>query len=1115
MDGAQLDEYEVQLKELFDGFDGNGSGSLCQEELSDLCQALHLEEVALALLRELVQEGSLSDRVHFEQFKDALILVLSTTPGGQLSNEENSQEPDSSQANPKFVKDGKRYGRRSLPEFGESIEGFAEVSETEPAAPEENPQNAPPRDGCRHWKTSTQYSEEYEAEGQLRFWNPDDPGTPHSVPPPSPDWLEERLGAVCEELGVSRQGYTGCRQPVSMCEQLGLAGLDDIFTNLDPDGMMSVQDFISGVLRNGKPPTPSASTPYQQLKRRLSTQSFDESGRRTATPSAMTSTIALRLFSGLDDGSGYTNAEQLLDAWQEEGIDNCHEILQALDFSLDRKVNLSELTIALENELQITKNGIHQAVLASFKSEIRHLLERVDREMREKGKLRSDLDKADRLKTQMAAEMDEHHSAIERLSNSNLRKLEQEYRDRLAAVKAELTRERDQIQQQASKQRSELEREVEKVKEEELYLRDRLSLAHKENMRLEAELLEITEKLVETENLASKLQSNLDNILKEKFGDLDPGSAGFFLQEERFKLMRNECEQRCRELQDRIDELQAEYSALGRTSRPSLGLSLTEDFDSKSGVGVESDPGLSLEEGHPFNMSLEAEMLVEQLKDQHQQDVASVRAELQSKVSEREQQMEELKAGHAREQRALEQQCREEMGRVQNHMDELQSQLETLEKERERAEQLRIEERAELERQQGEEKNRAQARASEMQVRVETLESERERGEEERRQLERRHMEERVRLEECGEKTLQGRVQEERERKRVELEEREEELAEEFKQERGSLEKRHLEALEELTLKHSEERERLTGRLQSLEQQILEERRKEEQFKKEKMAAVKAAENFKKQVLELRSRAQQLEIKNAELAQKSGQNAKDFVELNRRMCEVVLWHHENGRCHHQGELERERAALSAELSQGRSKMAACMSTLESELCRVEERSRVLEQEKALLSQELSAMKEKLSGSSDLKKELLSMVCKNEKLQKEKEVLSEELNHCVDKIRVLENQLAQLRHDRQAVEQHAQTLRSQLSASLDKVSELSDCERELERLKVENEAVWSRQARLESQELETLCEQLGGLVPREQLVQAQHRLLQGERRRQHRPEDLGHQARTPAPTKPIY
>ena len=37
-----------------------------------------------------------------------------------------------------------------------------------------------------------------------------------------------------------------------------------------------------------------------------------------------------------------------------------------------------------------------------------------------------------------------------------------------------------------------------------------------ENRRLEMELLDNTEKLVEAENQVSKLQKNLDNILKEK-----------------------------------------------------------------------------------------------------------------------------------------------------------------------------------------------------------------------------------------------------------------------------------------------------------------------------------------------------------------------------------------------------------------------------------------------------------------------------------------------------------------------------------------------------------------------------------------------------------------------
>lgn len=49
-------------------------------------------------------------------------------------------------------------------------------------------------------------------------------------------------------------------------------------------------------------------------------------------------------------------------------------VLQALNFNLDGKLSLGDLTMALENELLVTKNGIHQAALASFKAEIRHLL---------------------------------------------------------------------------------------------------------------------------------------------------------------------------------------------------------------------------------------------------------------------------------------------------------------------------------------------------------------------------------------------------------------------------------------------------------------------------------------------------------------------------------------------------------------------------------------------------------------------------------------------------------------------------------------------------------------------------------------------------------------------
>lgn len=59
------------------------------------------------------------------------------------------------------------------------------------------------------------------------------------------------------------------------------------------------------------------------------------------------------------------------------------------------------------------------------------------------------------------------------------RKLDEEYKERIAALKNELRKEREQILQQVGKQRLELEQEIEKAKTEENYTRDRLALSLK------------------------------------------------------------------------------------------------------------------------------------------------------------------------------------------------------------------------------------------------------------------------------------------------------------------------------------------------------------------------------------------------------------------------------------------------------------------------------------------------------------------------------------------------------------------------------------------------------------------------------------------------------------
>ncbi|XP_078515856.1 ninein isoform X5 [Lissotriton helveticus] len=1036
MDEAEQDQYEARLKELFDSFDSTGTGSLGQEELTDLCHMLQLQEVAPTLQHALLQDNLLG-RVHFDQFKEALILILSNT----LSNDESFHEPDSSpEAQPKYIKDGKRYGRRTVPELHDSLEDLAEVTVLE----QEN-EDPHPEDCDEHWKT--QDSEEYEAEGQLRFWNPDDLNASQHGFSPSQDWIEEKLQLVCEDLGITRDGHLNRKKLFSICEQYGFQNLDreameDTFQNLSQDDTMSLQDFFYAVFKNGSPPTPSSSTPYRQLKRHLSIQSFDESGRRTITPSAMISMIGFRLFSCLDDGSGYGSVEQILDVWHEDGIENSQAVLEALDFGMDGKINLTELTMALENELLITKNEIHRAVLASFKSEIRHLVGRADQGAREVEKLRSDLDKNEKLKSLLASEVDDHHAAIEQQHEHNLRKLEEDYKERTTALRSELGKERDQILQHANKQRSDLEQELEKLKRDENFSRDRLTISLKENSRLEKELLETAKKLVESENLNNKLQRNVENMLKEKFGDLDPASAEFLLQEERLSKIKKEYEQQCRELQDRIDELQSEleyYRVQGvRAFRPGLKSSLSEEIDSKTG-GVESDQGLGSEDCHPLNMSIEAELAIEQIKDEHHKEIDQLKLELEDMINHYQKQLEETKSICEKEQEDARQTFREEICKMEEQISALNMQIQYLE-----GEIIRL----------GEEQRRMEISYHDEKKALQLL------FEEEKSQLLERlrhEQEEALALQEhakeCFNKEREDLVESGIQIQK-DLQEKINMLLRKFEDDSKDLEVNFHEQLACLKEQHAAEKSELQRELVERHQTELQEERCEteglkeensslkkeisnfkeeagvynqrlkelyssqeevwqniETVKKEKLAVQKMADNLKKQVSlfhlpqvnELKAQNQQLESENAEVCQKNSKNLADIQDLNRQLNAGILRH--KGR-------------------KGAGK----------------EMAREWDRERSRLKEEVENYKSRLARCSDLQRELSAVLSKNEKLQKEKEALNEELNRCVEKaakVPFLETTIASLKQEQKSWGLELQTLKTQLTAAQEKSCKLED------------------------------------------------------------------------------
>lgn len=83
MDEAEQDQYEARLKELFDSFDSTGTGSLGQEELTDLCHVLHLEEVAPALQQTLLQDNLLG-RVRPGWARGGFVSPMGTLPVAEL-----------------------------------------------------------------------------------------------------------------------------------------------------------------------------------------------------------------------------------------------------------------------------------------------------------------------------------------------------------------------------------------------------------------------------------------------------------------------------------------------------------------------------------------------------------------------------------------------------------------------------------------------------------------------------------------------------------------------------------------------------------------------------------------------------------------------------------------------------------------------------------------------------------------------------------------------------------------------------------------------------------------------------------------------------------------------
>ncbi|XP_051815997.1 ninein-like protein isoform X49 [Acanthochromis polyacanthus] len=641
--------YVAQLKAEFDSCDTTETGFLDRDELTELCSRLQLDTHLDLLLDTLLGRHS---RVNFEEFKDVFVSVLSRSLDFSTSEDDSSYlEPVvPEEVKPKFVKGTKRYGRRSRPD---STPGAALTCDSEDSPPSRTEASDSSPVGVRRAKLRRATS----LESVESLKSDEEAGSQKNI---QTHFQSEAHQQEEEELGVGG----GPHVLTAVCHHLGLQRLhteevDVLLRKLDADldGRVSITEFKK-VLCGSAPMTCSTPVRSADLQRAPhgSQTVLEEPGLSArSTSSLLSATVGQKVLSRLDDGSGSTSPNQVIALWTEEGIRNSRDILQTLDFPLEERLSLTDLTLALDNELLVSGNSIHQVALISYKNEIQHLQEAADQACRERDKVKADLEMADQRNLQLVREVDDRHASMETLNQTRIRDLEQDFRDRLTVLRSQSEQESEALLQQADRERSAMQEELQLLRAQEAELQEELNGGRQENLRLDQELNSVKLQLNKAQSSVSKLQRDLDQLLHDKFGSLDPSGAGPS-HEERFSEIVREYELQCRELQDRNDELSSEVELLNsqRRNRRSAGddgnttlswrqqHSESDDSNMKRSSSPSTRKKLqpadktalcSLDDVSGSAVSIQTELALEQLKQKHEQEMQQLNIQLETQVN--------------------------------------------------------------------------------------------------------------------------------------------------------------------------------------------------------------------------------------------------------------------------------------------------------------------------------------------------------------------------------------------------------------------------------------------------------------------------------------------------
>ncbi|KAM4599439.1 ninein-like protein isoform 2-T3 [Fundulus diaphanus] len=1009
MEGAEPSRYVAQLKAEFERCGGAATGLLDRAGLTALSGTLQLDD-HLPLLLDTLLGGAPSARVNFEDFKDGLVAVLSGSLDLSASEDDSSylQPAVPQEVQPKLVRGAKRYGRRSRPE---PPPGAGLTCDPEDAANRTGAADPSPP-GVRRAKLRRSTS----LESVESLKSDEEAGSAKMDPSllQNKDQQQEDGGGP----GVLPAGRD------HLVVQDGDELLRRQAADLEPG--VTVREFRKALWSSAPMLSSTPVRPADLQRAPLRNQQLKEEGpARSAPPSLLT---GQPLLGRLDDGSGFTSPERVAALWTEEGISNSWEILQTLDFGPEERLGLAELTLALDNELLAGGNGIHQAALVSYRNQIQHLQELAEQACRERDKLRADLDRAEQRNLQLVREADDRHACMETLSESRVRELEQDFRERLASLRCRAEQDGEALLQQAERERLALQEELQQVRAREARLQEELASAVQERRRVEEELDGLQEELREAQSSGRRLQADLDQLLLHKLGSLDPSGAAQS-HEERFSELLAEYERQRRELQDRNDELELLRSCR-RSPRPAGGAELSwsqqhpdsDDPDMKSSSSPAVRKRLQPADGAALSsldvsgpsVSIQTELALQQLKQNQEMELQQLQVQLETQTNYYERQLELMRRNMEVERKDICQAFKLEISELEEQKAEAEQQVKQL-----KEAVLRLQNQV----QQG-----GGARSAE---------------EERRMQRDRAELEQNY-AREMG--NLVRRLSADKEQLEAELKlQMDQEVArvrtqlEEVRSENAALQER-LKVLQQQVQNLEDEAEKRRRRLQEVEREHQRSREEEERLHTENC-------RYREEVLDLSSRNLQLSGANGDLSNRLRGEEASVATLRDRLATVTR------------QREEEAAAVRRLQEELRASQLASQSRLEAELSGLSRKLQEMEEQKEELQRDAESRHHQVERLQQ----------QNGALQAEAELL---------RARLLAATQERLGHAQEGVE-----LRRKLQEALSKVEEQEQLQQNLQqenrRLRDQNQELQQQLSELQVQDVQVqnLRQQLQNLRSR--------------------------------------